>query len=240
MLLKTIALPMLLVLSFALSAQCATSAQQAELSALGIDPSAAVQYLDSNGDAITIDEFMKAIAADRSYRMRTNPLEHTATLQLTVVVIPLKPGDAIPNFRLSSLHAEEVTNAALQGHFTLMSFFFSECASCIAEIQALNSYARKHKDVATMAVTYDDPKTAAAFASKWHFNWRILTDAQAFEDQIGVRTYPLIVLIGPEEKVRAAAIGSSLPQKGKELSAGDLERWVARNVQITSATAASN
>jgi len=249
MLTKAIALTALLILTFSPASRSATSAQQEMLSAMGIDSSTDVQYKDARGDALTVDEFMKAIGAGQKFDMMKNSVKHTATLQLSnnaqepptaMRDLPLKRGDAIPEFKLGSLHAQEVTNAALQGHFTLMSFFFSACAPCIAEVSALNAYAREHKDVATMAVTFDDPETAAAFASKWHFNWQILANAQNFVDRIGIKTYPLLVLVDPTGKVQAATLGSDVEQHGKRMTEADLARWVAKTAPKTSAGSKTN
>jgi cytochrome oxidase Cu insertion factor (SCO1/SenC/PrrC family) len=249
MLTTAIALTAILTLTFSPASRSATPAQQEMLSAMGVDSSTDVHYKDAHGDALTVDEFMEAIGAGQNFDMMKNPVKHTATLQLSnnaeetltaMRDLPLKRGDAIPEFKLSSLRAREVTNAALQDHFTLMSFFFSTCAPCIAEVPALNAYARKHKDVATMAVTFDDPETAAAFASKWHFNWQILANAQNFVDRIGIKTYPLLVLIDPKGKVQAATLGSDVEQKGKRMTGPDLARWIAKTAPRTSAGSGIN
>ena len=123
MLTKAIALTAILTLTFSPASKGSTPAQQEMLRAMGIDSSTDVQYKDAHGDVLTVDEFMKAIDAGKNFDMMKNPVKHTATLQLSnnaeetlgsMRDLPLKRGDVIPEFKLGSLHAQEVTNAALK------------------------------------------------------------------------------------------------------------------------------
>jgi peroxiredoxin len=212
------------------------------LASAQLNADAKVRYLDEKGKPLGFDAFFAAVLKGRGFGYR-----HEGRVEATFRLEPLKPaataattahrpaerqlqaGEAFPGFALPSTKGTRVTGGALRGRLTLVNFFFAECVPCIAEIPALNAYARHHPEVQVLAVTFDDLATAKGFARQRGLQWPILADAQALINASGVTAYPTFALVGPDGKVRAMAQSATIAGKHKKLDVAALSLWVAAN-----------
>lgn len=195
-----------------------------------------VHYLDSNGKPLSYDVFAQELQQRRSYSM-------TRDRQTGMAVLRLRPsgahagepgrfafgrGDAFPPFELPSLRGGTQRLGDFHGRYTLISFFFAECAPCIAEVPTLNAYARAHSDINFVSITFDDADTAREFVHERVLEWNVLYDGQALTDTLGVGTYPTLMLIDPSGHVAGAAVGMSMqddPAKRLADLSGWIEQW---------------
>ncbi|MHA4871058.1 TlpA family protein disulfide reductase [Duganella sp. PWIR1] len=140
-------------------------------------------------------------------------------------IYKVKFGSAFPKFKLHSVDGTLVTNDTLLGRYTLISFYFAECSPCIKEVPMLNAFAKKHKDVTTLAVTFDSMDEAKGFAKRMNFNWRTVVKGNNLIEKVGVRGYPTFALIDPKGNV--VTIGDQLEIGAKN---GALEKWVEQAI----------
>jgi peroxiredoxin len=198
---------------------------------LGATPQ--VRYLDSNGKPLDYAAFAQQLHARRSYSI-------TRDRQSGMAVLRLRPpgahagepgrfsfgrGDAFPPFELTSLSGGTQRLSDFHGRYTLVSFFFAECAPCIAEVPTLNAYAREHGDMNVVSITFDDADTAREFVSERGLTWNVLYNAQALTDTLGVGIYPTLMLIDPSGHVASAAVGMSMSDDPAKRLA-DLNGWI--------------
>jgi peroxiredoxin len=195
-----------------------------------------VRYLDSNGKPLDYTAFAQQLHARRSYSV-------TFDRQSGMAVLRLRPpsahagepgrfafgrGDAFPPFELPSLRGGMQRLSDFGGRYTLVSFFFADCAPCIAEVSTLNAYARLHGDMNFVAITFDDADTARAFVHERGLTWNVLHDGQALTDTLGVGIYPTLMLIDPSGHVAGAAVGMTMqddPAKRLADLSGWIEQW---------------
>ena len=214
------------------------------LESMQLEPDAKVQYHDEKGRVLAFDAFFALVMKGRSFGydhegrvgadFRLDPVKPSAAKKEAdpakrEVVAALKAGDAFPAFSLPGTKGARVTAAALRGKLTLVNFFFADCVPCIAEIPALNAYARHHPEVQVLAVTFDDLAIAKRFAKQRGLQWPIVAEAQGLIDSAGVSGFPTFALVGPDGRVRAITHSAAIPPKGAKLDVGNLSSWVARN-----------
>jgi cytochrome oxidase Cu insertion factor (SCO1/SenC/PrrC family) len=107
---------------------------------------------------------------------------------------PYPPITQLPPLDLKDLAGRRVTSASLGGKPTLINFFFSTCVPCILEVKPLNAFAAARPQMNFVAVTFDEPEIARAFAKRFDFRWRIVPDARDFIDRVRVKNYPMMAL----------------------------------------------
>ncbi|GFZ91280.1 TlpA family protein disulfide reductase [Dyella caseinilytica] len=217
--------------------------EQHFLATLQLGASPQVRYLDSNGKPLAYDAFAQQLQQRRSYSM-------TRDRQSGMAVLRLRPsgahagepgrfsfgrGDAFPPFELPSLRGTTQRLGDFHGRYTLISFFFAECAPCIAEVPTLNAFAREHGDMNVIAVTFEDADLARGFVKDHGLNWNVLYNGEALTDTLGVGTYPTLMLIDPSGHVAGAAVGMSLSDDSVKRLA-DLDGWIAQWKKAASST----
>src|SRR5262245_25943196 len=100
-----------------------------------------VGYQDENGATLTREQFMQRLKqGSMGVGAVKNPAKHTATLQITKPgQIPgVKPVTSLPPLDFHDIAGQPITGKSLAGKPTLLSFFFAECAPCVAEVPILN------------------------------------------------------------------------------------------------------
>lgn len=236
---RSIILACLLAITALGATQAQTARPPSELvSALALPADTKLNFFDTNGSAISYREFMQKAKDDKlSFSIDKDMDAHTATLRLGSAKKPAKPsqptlkihlGQALPTFALDTAQGRHLTDAALTGHYTLLSFYFADCLPCIAEVPALNALAQRHDGLEVLPVTYEPGETARAFARQRKLQLDSLIGAQAWIDAIGVDAYPTLILVDPQGHMAAAAISTSLAKHGSP-TADDIGRWVGRN-----------
>jgi len=111
---------------------------------------------------------------------------------------------------------------------------FDKCVPCIAEVPALNQFAEKHKEIQTLAMTFDNLEAAKAFTKQYKFSWPIVSSSQEFIlMHIGVSTFPAYFLIDDEGKLMSDGNKTELKIKDDKVLAS-LEKWVSSYVDAKS------
>ncbi len=89
---------------------------------------------------------------------------------------------------------------SLKGKPTLINFYFKDCAPCIKEVPFLNELKNAMGDrVNFIAITPDDKRAVAWFEKKYDFKFDKIMDARALASGLGVRGYPLNLLLSKNE-----------------------------------------
>lgn len=216
-------------------AQKAPSMSEASFrSGMALDAYAKIEYRDEDGKAIDFDAFLKAVAAGKSFSTIKESDHSLATVkvgggtdpgrksvaQVLAAGMPLPATDA----GMRTLDGRAFVDAGLRGHRTLLSLFFSECVPCIAEVPALNAFAKAHPGVPVYAVTFDDAATAREFVDKRGLEVPVVADAQAYLDRMHVNTYPTLLLVDAQGKIAAVRRGGGTGDDA--LTADVLAHWV--------------
>jgi len=226
------------LLSIALSLPLAAAAQdpgaeQRFAATLHLGASPNVRYLDVAGKPLDYAAFAQQLGQGRDYSITRDSQAHAAALRLRrpgasageAGRFAFGRGDAFPPFELTSLQGKTQRLGDFRGRYTLVSFFFADCAPCIAEVPTLNAYASAHSDMNFVAITYEDANQANAFVRQRGLEWNVLVDATALTDTLGIGTYPTVMLIDPEGRVAGAAVGMNLRDDSAKRLA-DLSGWI--------------
>ncbi|MET3652319.1 TlpA family protein disulfide reductase [Dyella japonica] len=214
-----------------LHAADAPNDEQRFVAALQLGPSADVHYLDAAGKPLSYAAFAQQLGEGRNYSSTMDSKANAAMLRLrppgstSAGRFSFGRGSAFPPFELPSLQGDTQRLSDFRGRYTLVSFFFAECAPCIAEVPALNAFAHANGDMAFVAITYEDAATARQFVADRGLKWPVLHDGQALIDTLGVSIYPTLMLIDPSGHVAGAAVGMSM-REGQDKQLADLTGWV--------------
>ena len=235
----------LLAASLCLGAAAKPDPREAKfLASMQLNPDARVEYFDEAGRKLGFDAFFSLVMRGRSFgyehegrvwaKVRLDPPKSAASAPSKPFADPrlakvVAVGDAFPAFALTTTKGARVTAAALRGRLTLVNFFFADCVPCIAEIPALNAYARHHPEVQVLAVTFDELAVAKDFEKQRGLKWPILAEGQPLISAVGVTGFPTFALVGPDGRVRAVAHSAAIAPKGSKLDVANLSTWVARN-----------
>ncbi|MBS1978477.1 MAG: TlpA family protein disulfide reductase [Bacteroidetes bacterium] len=96
----------------------------------------------------------------------------------------------------------------LKGKPTLINFWFTACKPCIEEMPVLNSLKSRFVDsVNFIAITYDPKGKVSKFLVKHRFDFTQITDAKGFTDKLGMKAYPVNVILDKNGIVRNVEIG---------------------------------
>jgi cytochrome oxidase Cu insertion factor (SCO1/SenC/PrrC family) len=197
---------------------------------LGFPANVRMAYRDLGCQAVKFDVFaagMRDPGAHADVDRSADGTEITMTVRkrgLPSCASPYPPIMQLPPFDLRDLSGKRVTSASLKGKATLINFFFSTCVPCILEVQPLNEFAAARPKMNFLAVTFDEPATAQAFANRFDFRWRIVPGARDFIDRVRVKNYPMMALFdangrllgtrngGARDEFEAAQVKSRLTQ----------------------------
>lgn len=215
-------------------AQANTNSEQKFKEQMGLADYRSVEYQDTKGNPITFSQFEKLMSKSAGFNMekKKSDSQISAVLKLQATPTPLPapkykvaPGSVFPDFKLPATDGSVVNNQSLQGKYTLLSFYFAECAPCIKEVPMLNEFAKRNKEIATLAITFDSTKETAAFAAKTKFAWRTVPNAKALIDKVGVKAYPTLALLDPMGKVVAFDNNLNIGEAGQALN-----EWVKKSM----------
>jgi thiol-disulfide isomerase/thioredoxin len=102
-----------------------------------------------------------------------------------------------------------VDNKALEGRYTLVSFYFAGCGPCVREVPLLNALAQRRKDLNLFAITFDGAKESKEFVAQHGLAWPIVVDAGKLTKEIGVTEYPTLGLFNPNGKLVEVMTGGA-------------------------------
>lgn len=189
---------------------------------LGVEHPERVVYKDQAGKELTRDELVTARKDGLEYAVSKQKrpdgdYDFTVSLitreQIEAMHKPgtnVKKGDLFPEFKLTRMDGGTIDNKSLAGRYTLLSFYFAECAPCIKEVPELNAVAAARKDLNFLAVTYDSVEDSKKFVANTGLNWPVVPQANALIHQVGIKGYPTLALLDPEGKVVELGYGGVL------------------------------
>ncbi|MFT3754678.1 MAG: TlpA disulfide reductase family protein [Pseudoxanthomonas sp.] len=195
-----------------------------------------VIYLDADGTRLDYDAFIaKVIDQQATFDKDTATDKTTATLKIShgsemISAIPRNTVLAIPvASRVPALEHADLSGREFDldngKRYSLLSFYFAECAPCIMEIPGLNALKAQMPELQVVSITFDDIATAENFVKERGLQWPVVGDAQDFIDALGVKTYPTLVAVSPEGRLmgaRSAYVLSS--DEGKRLA--EIKDWL--------------
>ncbi|GLQ98543.1 TlpA family protein disulfide reductase [Dyella mobilis] len=241
---RALLLALALAPSALLHAATPDKGEQAFVATLQLGATPQVRYLDSNGRPLDYTAFAQELQQRRTFSISRDSQAGMAMLRIRPPGshagepgrFSFGRGDAFPPFALPSLHGGTQRLSDFHGRYTLVSFFFAECAPCMAEVPTLNAFARAHGDVNTVAITFEDAASARGFVEDHGLNWNVLYHGQSLTDTLGVGVYPTLMLLDPNGRVAGAAVGMTLSDDpAKRLT--DLEGWIAQWKQASAGAA---
>ena len=114
----------------------------------------------------------------------------------------------IPDFELSTLYHKNINPKDLKGKVTLINFWFTRCAPCIAEMPYLNKIKKEYenKEVVFLSMTPEKEEKIKEFLQKYPFHFTHIPDADNFLKQFGVG-FPKNILIDKKGIIRYIGMG---------------------------------
>lgn len=136
----------------------------------------------------------------------------------------------LPSFVSLSLKYKKVDISNLDGKPTLLNFWFTSCAPCIAEMPGLNQIMNKYKGkVNFIAITYENKKSVESFLKKHKYNFIQIAGASEFIDTLGIKNFPKNIFIDRKGIVRRIEEGIPYKNKNGKLkmdSGKDFEEYI--------------
>lgn len=176
----------------------------------GVGPVENINYADEHGRPMSAYDFLAQVKRSRQFDFTKTPddRERDVTLRLRppgyYAFSRLRIGEAWPQFQLTRLDGTAVDNKALEGRYTLVSFYSSASSASAADVAQLNDLAARRKDLNLIAVTPDSDDDARAFVAANRFAWPVATGGGQLVKQIGVDAYPSLALFDPQGRLVAA------------------------------------
>lgn len=125
---------------------------------------------------------------------------------------------AAPDATFTTLAGARIAVADWRGHPALVTFWASDCATCLKEIPTLKDlyrrYAPRGLHMVAVAMSYDMPSHVVGLAKDWQLPYAVALDplgenARAFG---GVQWTPTTLLIGPDGRIQQRSVGDFDPQ----------------------------
>lgn len=162
-------------------------------------------------DSVVLSELTKSLAEDY---MRKNNWEEPNYIGKSI------SGQAAELLSGSSVVLDSLVE---NNRAVVLNFWFTHCTPCIQEMPLLNSLVEEYseKPVLFLALTYENGKEISEFLKKKSFAFEHITSAQETIDLLGVRTYPVTLILDPQLNVVKVA-----PAFTKKLSEDLHESWV--------------
>lgn len=138
-----------------------------------------------------------------------------------VLLLVLGPAKTAPDLALTTITGKQVALRQLRGKVTLVTFWATDCPSCLAEIPDLiDLYRRYHErglEIIAIAMNYDPPSRVVALSKNQSIPYDVVLDlksdyAQAFGQ---VRLTPSTFLIDAKGALAAEQTGQFEPEAMK-------------------------
>lgn len=200
------------------------------IKALALEKAKDISYRDAAGKTITAEEFGALVKAG-------NPVSATKKDMVAVLSITtreaikaaapppprIRPGEHLPPFQLTKLDGTKFDNASLRGRYSLINFYFAQCAPCIKEVPDLNALAKSRGDMNFVGITFDTADETRQFAADTKFSWMLLPGSMKLINELGVRGYPSFALLDPNGVLVAISVHDAIIEKDRSIAA-----WVER------------
>jgi peroxiredoxin len=118
-----------------------------------------------------------------------------------------------PDFAATSLSGETLSLLSLRGRHVLVNFWATWCPPCLEEMPSLEALAQQFEshELTVVAISSDEggAATVAPFIEKLQLTFPILLDPDTkVAGSYGAKNLPMTVLIDPQGRVTAAALGA--------------------------------
>lgn len=121
---------------------------------------------------------------------------------------PPGPGSPFPSI---ALRDETGRNAGAPSGLTLYAFFKTTCPTCEFAWPFLDRIRERAEGgrLSVLAVSQDDPETAARFSERLEIRIPTLYDPEPWRasESLGLETVPTFLLVGPDRRVRETVVG---------------------------------
>ncbi|MBK7145928.1 MAG: TlpA family protein disulfide reductase [Xanthomonadales bacterium] len=219
----------------------AATPSKAFMENMGLSEYTTITYLSGDGAEISSEQFFKLAFSGRAFLTEKNPDTHEAVLAIRPIAdaarvtqqagLSIGIGKTMPKAALSDLSGRSRSLYPGDGKPLLISFFFSECAPCVQEVQDLNAFARSNPGIDVVAVTFDSALDSKAFVDKYGLAWPVVAEAQSYIDTVGVKTYPGLALVAPTGVLVAHRSGGLSSFGGAKSGDAALAGWVASSLR---------
>ena len=122
-------------------------------------------------------------------------------------------GQQLPNFSMKTSQGEKVTNKDLKGKLAVFNFWFIGCKPCVREMPELNKIVEKYSNndkIVFLAPNGEDTKEKlTAFTAKRSFKYEVLADAKAFNETLGVYSFPSNFIVDENGIIQEVVMGAS-------------------------------
>ena len=130
------------------------------------------------------------------------------------LVRPMTAGGEAPGFALRRIEpggalGDPVALAASRGKVTVLDFWATWCGPCLAAMPRLDQLARKHPELAVLAINLDDAAAARALFDERHYAMTLVADDGDASQRYGVSSIPHTVLIDRHGVVRDVIRGAT-------------------------------
>ena len=175
-----------------------------------------ITLLDMYGKAVTEEQFIalpgsfnieKHKNADGTIDVVLRRNDPNEKPKLAAAPVAPKVGDTLPEFALKGLDGQIIDSKSLRGRYSVLSFYFAECGPCIHEVPQLNALAKAHPDMGFLAISFDSMGDAKAFVQKRKLEWPVLAEADIYIKSLKVKSYPLLLVVGPDAELVAVRSG---------------------------------
>ncbi|MBM4199949.1 MAG: TlpA family protein disulfide reductase [Gammaproteobacteria bacterium] len=122
--------------------------------------------------------------------------------------------DAIPAITVTSLRGETVRLAELRGRPLVVTFWASDCRTCLLEIPEFDRLSRDYAPygvrVLAVAMAYDLPSRVLALVRETGLGYTVVLDSEArlAAGFGGVKWVPSTFVIDPEGNIRHTTVGA--------------------------------
>ncbi|MDM4765601.1 TlpA disulfide reductase family protein [Pelomonas sp. SE-A7] len=213
------------------------------LKSFSISSNAKISYKDAQGNDSSYSQLMAHMKAGKSvaimkkdggrtfeFRMSDQTAEMVKSeLEGHAASFKVKPGQLLPDFKLTGLNGASFDKSALTGRYSVISFFFEACTPCIAEVPALNKFRELHPELNLLAVTIDDKSAAQRYVDRYKLNWPIAIEGKSFNESIGVKSYPSFAVLDPKGRLlgyRVLGKDPTADEAAGRAEHGELAAWV--------------
>lgn len=137
--------------------------------------------------------------------------------------LPPQFGKKVPIEKYKSLDGKTILISGLKGRPTLVNFWFTTCAPCIAEMPVLNDIKKQFGDkINFIAVTYEPKAKVMKFLKKHKFDFVHVTDAQELIDSMEIKSFPTNMMLDKDAEVTTVSGGIPMEVKdGGEMKISD-------------------
>lgn len=126
-------------------------------------------------------------------------------------------GTPFINFDLTDLTGNQITEKQLQGKVTLINFWFSACAPCVAEFDDLNNLYNGFKDNSDfqfLSITFDALEDVKESIKKYKLPYTIISTSKKECGKMNFEQgYPATIIVDKQGKIRLMHSGGSLEKE---------------------------